>query len=74
MAPGCTGPASSAKWGYPSRPLPLPGGLCEVSQPCEVFFSETNAGTGSDGMEVKAFRHPAETQGTSESRVSGETF
>lgn len=49
--------------------------MCEVSQPCTVFFSETKVSTG---VMVKALapwqRCPAETQGASESRVFGRNF
>ena len=53
-------PASSALGlSAPLAPLPAPppprGGAGGVSQPCEIFFSVTRAGAGSDGMEVKAF-------------------
>lgn len=57
----------------PGRSLTLPGGLWEVSRPCEVF-SETKASTGSDVMEVKAFSSLAETPCRNPRHVRKQSF
>lgn len=54
--------------------MPLPGRLCEVSQPCEVFLGETKAGTRSDGMEVKAFSSLAEMPSRNPKYIRKQSF
>lgn len=54
--------------------MTLPGGLWEVSRPCEVFFSKTEASAWSDAMEVKALSSLAETPCRNSRHVRKQSF